>query len=126
MKQTILIIDDQQSIRLLLTEILKRDYSIVVADDGFQAMLWLSEGNRPDLILTDIHMPNFDGLTLIENLKNSTKMGNIPIIVLSGNDEEEFKEKILRSGVFDFVHKPFDPIFLKNLVKNALKPITLF
>ncbi len=126
MKQTILIIDDQQSIRLLLTEILKRDYSIVVADDGFQAMLWLSEGNRPDLIITDIHMPNFDGITLIENLKNSTKMGNIPIIVLSGNEEEEFKEKILRSGVFDFVQKPFDPIFLKNLVKNALKPITLF
>jgi two-component system chemotaxis response regulator CheY len=126
MKKTILVIDDEPAIRLLLNEVLKKDYAIITANDGLDAISWLSEGNKVDLIITDISMPNIDGIDLIKNLRFSTKMRDIPIIVLSANVDEDSQNKAYQNGVFEFFPKPFDPNKLKIAVKDALESIDIF
>lgn len=99
---------------------------MVTATDGLKAMAWLSRGNKPDLIITDICMPILDGASLIKNLRCSTKFCDIPVIVLSANDSPENQDMALKYGVFDYLVKPFDPARLKSLVCYALKPINIF
>ena len=125
-KNTILVIDDEPSIRLLLNEVLKKDYNIITANDGLDSISWLSAGNKVDLIITDISMPNIDGIELIKNLRYSTKMRDIPIIVLSANVDDDSQNRAYQNGVYEFFPKPFDPKKLKNAVKDALESFDAF
>src|SRR6476661_2826668 len=125
MKKQILIVDDEEAIRLLLNEVLKDEYTIYTCENGLKAISWLSQGNKVDLIITDIVMPKMDGLSLVKNLRCSTKMRDIPIIVLSSCAGDEYELKALQNGVFDFVQKPFDPVKLEKIVKEALEPINI-
>ncbi len=125
-KKTILIVDDEPAIRLLLNEVLKKDYNILTANDGLACISWLSAGNKVDLIITDISMPNLSGIELIKNLRFSTKMRDIPIIVLSANSDEESLNRSYQNGVFEFFTKPFDPNKLKTAIKEAITFIDTF
>ena len=84
MKKKVLIIDDSKPIRLLLDAILGRHYTVMTAQDGLEAMAWLSKGNAADVIITDLHMPNIDGWELLEHLSGSYLYKDIPVMVLSG------------------------------------------
>ncbi len=117
----ILIIDDSKPIRRLLEFILTREnYEVISAQDGFEAIYWLSEGNRPDLIISDIEMPNFTGEQVISNLNNSGIFSDLPVIILTGLESEELKENFLSRGVVGYLTKPFDPVNLVNMVKEAM------
>lgn len=117
----ILIIDDSKPIRRLLEYILTREnYEVVSAQDGFEAIFWLSEGNRPDLIISDIEMPNFSGDEVIANLNNSGLFSDLPVIILTGVESEEIKENFLSRGVVGYLTKPFDPANLVQLVREAI------
>jgi len=117
----ILIIDDSKPIRRLLEYILTREnYEVVSAQDGFEAIFWLSEGNRPDLIISDIEMPNFTGEEVISNLNNSGLFSDLPVIILTGVESEEIRENFLSRGVVGYLTKPFDPANLVRLVKEAI------
>ncbi len=61
MKKQILAVDDDSSIRELLEFLLRNNYNVITKKDGMEAMMWLSEGNIPDLIITDIDMPRLNG-----------------------------------------------------------------
>ena len=91
-KRTILIIDDHDCIRLLLGSILSKNYEVVTKKNGLEAMAWLSSGNIPDLILLDLVMPSLNGFDFLKNLRTSGFFRNIPVLVLSGNDDEAEKE----------------------------------
>ena len=91
MKHTILAIDDERSIRILLDNFLSQDYQIITKSDGLEALLWL-ESNLPDLIICDLQMPNMDGYQLIEQVRNRGYTKHTPIIMLSG--AESSKERI--------------------------------
>lgn len=118
MKKTILIIDDSEPIRFLLETFLKRKYKVVSAIDGFSAMLWLAKGNKPDLIITDIQMPNIDGWELIEHLNSNELYNDVPVIVLSGaaapRDNANYK-------IAEFIRKPFDPMNLMSTVDKSIQ-----
>ncbi len=118
----IMIIEDSKPFRRLVEFILtKAGYEVINARDGFEAIFKLSEGEIPDLILSDIEMPNFTGEELVANLFNSGLFSSIPIIILTGLDSNLMKEKCLQYGAFAYLNKPFDPHELLKLIENAVE-----
>lgn len=109
MKKTILVIDDEKTIRVLLENYLKKEYEVVTKSDGEEGLNWLQEGNFPDLIVVDIQMPNLDGYEFIKNVRASGYFKEIPIIMLSGIESSAEKVKTLKMGANDYIVKPFNP-----------------
>ncbi|WP_167020237.1 response regulator [Chitinophaga sp. Cy-1792] len=121
MKKKVLIIDDSLPIRFLLEAIFSKNYHVVSAQDGLVAMSWLSKGNTPDLIITDLQMPNIDGHELIQFLASSNLYRDIPVVVLSAcNDADTTATVNQHHNVHAFFSKPFDPIQLSASVSDIL------
>jgi two-component system KDP operon response regulator KdpE len=100
----ILVVDDESQItRVLRTSLSAHGYDIRVANDGETALEIMKDWS-PDLVITDLAMPNMDGLELCRRLRAKTE---IPIIVLSVRGEERTKVKALDAGADDYVTKPF-------------------
>ena len=103
-KQRILIVDDERQITRVLTRGLTiKGYDVHVAADGEAALQTFSDWH-PDLIVTDLSMPNMNGLELCRRLRAFSK---VPIIVLSVKGEERAKVEALDAGADDYVTKPF-------------------
>ncbi len=117
MKRKILIVEDDIGVGLLLQRILGKKYSVHWAEDGLLAIRWL-QYDIPDLIISDIRMPNLDGLQLIKNLNKSGLYRDIPIIVLSG-DATVSDLSNLDYYVFDYFQKPFNPNLLLQSVDKV-------
>lgn len=120
-KKSILIVDDELSILKLLSFILASEYDLVIKKSGIEAIDWLEEGNDPDLIISDLMMPYFDGGTLIRNLKISGFYRNTPVILLSGSDNLEEKVKEMPFKIDHFMEKPFNPAELKNQISQLIQ-----
>lgn len=124
MKRTILVIDDEQSIRMLLENFLGKEFEVISKSDGLEGINFLEEGNLPDLIVADIQMPNMDGYEFLENAKASGFFSHIPVIMLSGNESSKERIKSLRLGADDYMVKPFNPEELYLRIKNILARIS--
>jgi DNA-binding response OmpR family regulator len=124
MKRTLLVIDDEQSIRMLLENFLGKEFEVVSKNDGLEGIKFLEEGNLPDLIVADIQMPNMDGYEFLENAKASGFFNHIPVIMLSGNESSKERIKSLRLGADDYMVKPFNPEELYLRIKNILARIS--
>lgn len=122
MKPTILVVDDQITIRTLL-EFILNDYETILKEDGREALNWIYKNETPDLIIADLQMPNIDGYKFVKILKNSGFYQNIPIVTLSGNNSSNDRIKCYEMGVDDFVIKPFNPAELKIRIKNILNRV---
>ena len=123
MKPKILIVDDEPNILRLLEYNLKQKYDVVLKNDGLEAMLWLQDGNVPNLIVTDIMMPNMDGFELMQNVRNSGFFKNIPIIFLTAKSDSVDRVKGLKEGADDYLVKPFNPEELDARIENLLRRI---
>lgn len=119
-KSKILIIDDSKPILCLLEAILGKYFKVFTANDGLSAMKWLSEGNKPHLIISDLQMPNINGWEIIEHISSSSYLGDIPVLVLSGSDEERIEEKCAELGAAGYLPKPFDPNQLLEKIHSLL------
>jgi len=119
-KKIILIVDDEPSILKLLNFILSSEYTLIIKTSGIEAIAWLEEGNDPDLIISDLMMPYFDGSTLIKNLKISGFYRNTPVILLSGAEDLEDKVKEMPFKIDQFLEKPFNPTILKSHITQLL------
>lgn len=119
-RKSILIVEDNESIRLLLGTMLSKSYEVVTTKDGLEGMAWLVKGNLPDLILLDMSMPRLSGNDFLRNISQSGFFRDIPVIVVSGNDGEEDVKNCLRWGVDEYMTKPFNPISLKKRIENVL------
>lgn len=120
MKKTILIIDDELSIRMLLDNFLGKTYNVSTSNDGLEALKLLEEGNMPDLIVADIQMPNMDGYELLQKIKESGFFKKIPIIMLSGIESSVERVKCLKLGANDYIVKPFNPEELAIRIENLI------
>lgn len=120
MKKQILIIDDELSILKLLNFVLSKHYDLIIKNSGVDAFNWLDEGNDPDLIISDLNMPYFDGSSFIRNLKVSGYYRNTPVILLSGADDLEKKVSELEIKVESYIQKPFNPDELKSIINNLI------
>ena len=117
-KKTILIVDDEQSIRDILVYNLKKEgYETLEAGDGATAVE-MAIAEKPDLILLDIMLPKMDGLTACKKIKNAI---NVPILILSAKDEELDKIVGLELGADDYITKPFSVRELMARVKANLR-----
>ena len=104
MAETILVVDDQASVRQLLQEYLKEQgYRVIAAADG-QAALYTARNDQPDLILLDIMMPKMDGYQFLRAYR---KERNTPVIILTAREEETDAVLGLDLGADDYVIKPF-------------------
>ncbi|MEM7551848.1 MAG: response regulator [Bacteroidota bacterium] len=106
--RTILIIEDDESVMWLLKHILS-DYNVKSFKMVDKAINWLSNGFRPDLIISDLSLPGLHGYDLIKNLKRSGLYSDIPLIILSASLDDKTRETSLALGADDFFTKPFNP-----------------
>jgi two-component system KDP operon response regulator KdpE len=117
-KRNILVVDDEAQItRVLKTTLSAQGYAIRTAADGMQALLEMKTW-APDLIITDLRMPNMDGLELCRQVRSQSR---IPIIVLSVKGEETIKVEALDAGADDYVTKPFSVKELLARVRAAFR-----
>lgn len=119
-KPRVLVVDDSKPILCLLEVILGKQFEVFAAHDGFSAMNWLMEGNRPDVIISDLQMPNIDGTELITYLTNSNYYDSIPILILSGATEDEIRKQSGKLRIAGVITKPFDPTDLLKKVRDTL------
>src|SRR5437762_3750533 len=117
-KRNILVVDDEAQItRVLKTSLSAQGYGIRTASDGMQALLEMKTWT-PDLIITDLRMPNMDGLELCRHVRTQSR---VPIIVLSVKGEEAIKVEALDAGADDYVTKPFSINELLARIRAALR-----
>jgi PleD family two-component response regulator len=119
-KNSVLIVDDDSSYLLELTQILQSEYIVFAAKDG-EAALAAAEKYQPDVILLDIMMPDMDGYAVLASLKANEKTQNIPVIFVTGLNDRAAEEKGLVLGVADYITKPFSPAIIWLRVRNQIK-----
>lgn len=115
---TVLIVEDEKNIRKLLSDILS-DYTIQEVSDGVAALNEI-EKNHPDIIISDIVMPNMDGITLIDSLKSNPKTSYIPIVGISAKASVEDQINAYNHGADAYIIKPFHPRQIISTIENLL------
>ena len=115
----ILVIDDEQSIRNSLKEVLEYEkYEVDLATEGREG-LEMFEKNQYDVVLCDIKMPKMDGVEVLEEIYRQTN--DIPIIMISGHGNIDTAVESIKKGAYDFIEKPLDLNRLLITIKNALE-----
>jgi DNA-binding response OmpR family regulator len=119
MGEKVLVVDDEFEIRDLLSEVLKQEgYEVLLASAGEEA-IELAKRETPHVILLDVRMPGIDGIEVCKRLKTEPKTQYIPIIMITGYDEN--KIAAIEVGADDFVNKPIDLVELAVRVKSILR-----
>lgn len=125
MKKTLLIVDDEPSIRLILEHYFGGEYTVVLKSNGLEAMAWLEAGHSPDAIVADYDMPVMDGPDFIRQIRASRLHRDVGLIILSGKDSTSNKILCLRLGADDYLVKPFNPEELSLRILNLLNRIRI-
>jgi DNA-binding response OmpR family regulator len=120
---TILIVEDNQDMRHFLSGIFSRDYSVETAEDGAQAEQ-IIRSKQIDIVITDLMMPNVDGLELTQFIKQNPETDHIPVILLTAKAAIESRLQALQFGADDYMTKPFEPEYIRARVQNILKQRT--
>jgi signal transduction histidine kinase/DNA-binding response OmpR family regulator len=116
----ILVVDDNEDMCRFLTSFLSPLYSVREAGDGYEALEKIRQ-QMPDMIISDLMMPNMDGLQLTDRLKNDTSTSHIPIILLTAKSAIESRLEALKYGADDYITKPFSPEYLMTRIENILR-----
>jgi len=120
MKKTfkLLIIEDNESLLLLMNHYFKKHYEVYATKNGLDAMNWLNKGSFPDLILLDMNMPIMGGERFLEGLKSSSFFQHIPVIIISSSTTQELSDRNI--AVDHYFPKPFDPKELNEKIQQML------
>mgnify|MGYP006180695749 CR=1 FL=1 len=118
-RQSILVIDDNDDIRGYLAGLLKEDFEILEADNGSSGYKVALEA-MPDLIISDVMMPQMNGSDLCKELKNNMATSHIPIILLTARASEAYELNGLQTGADDYITKPFNLAELQLRLANLL------
>ncbi|WP_210520382.1 response regulator transcription factor [Hymenobacter terricola] len=124
MKKTLLVIDDEPAIQLILEHFFSSEYDVVLTANGRDAMAWLRQGRPADVIVADYEMPIMNGLDFIRELRASAAYENTPLLMLSGTDETSKKILCLKAGADDYLVKPFNPEELEIRIKKVTSRVS--
>lgn len=120
-KALILIVDDQEMNRALLSDMLESDYEIIEAADGLEAMEQLeARKNEIASVLLDVRMPNMDGFEVLSRMKHDRQLEQIPVIMISNDDSPESVERSYALGAADYINRPFNNYIVKKRVENTI------
>ncbi len=116
----VLIVEDHPDLRAFLAGELGDAYEVVVAGDGAEG-LETARRRVPDLVVSDVMMPNMDGFELLTRLKNDDVTDHVPVILLTAKAEAESRREGLRIGADDYLSKPLDPEELRIRAANLIR-----
>ncbi len=119
-EKTILIIDDKQEICDYLADILKNEFNVVKETNPLSGMHWIT-AFMPDLIISDVMMPEMDGFELCKKIKSDMRFSHIPVILLTAKATTEDHIMGFETGADDYIYKPFDEELLKSRIKNLIR-----
>ncbi len=114
---TILVCDDDPSLRELVRAVLGPRYRFVEAADGVEALA-LAREDRPDLIVLDVMLPGLSGIEVLEQLRDDAALRSLPVVVITAWSHAEVEAHV--AGADRFVSKPFDPDLLSAAVEEML------
>ena len=120
MKKRILILDDKETIGKVLMMYLATEYDCTWFDNPLKGLDWKRQGNIPDLIISDIRMPEMRGDEFLAYLKLNELFKQIPVVMLSSEDSTSERIRLLEEGAEDYIVKPFNPQELKIRIKKIL------
>lgn len=117
---SILAVDDSPSMRQMVSYALENaGYEVVLANDGKLA-LDIAETTKVNLVITDVNMPNMDGITLVRKLRKLPEYKYTPILILTTESSKEKKMQGKQAGATGWIVKPFDPEQLLNTLQRVL------
>ena len=120
-QKTVLVVDDSTTNRSILCDILHSDYTVIQAENGIQALTKLKrQDKKVDAIILDIIMPEMDGYEFMNKIKQDKTLSQIPVIILTEKSDRDTEKKVLESGAWDFVPKPYDADIIKLRLKNVI------
>ena len=117
----VLVVDDQASVRVLLTKVLQHAGAEVTAVGSSEDALAVFERATPDVLVSDIRMPGEDGYTLLRKVRAlpEERGGRIPAVAISASIGEDEEPRVFAAGFQQFIRKPFDPAELRNAVASV-------
>ena len=121
MAKTILIVDDSESIREVVSFTLENEgFNVLIAVDGKDALKFL-DGKEIDLIITDLHMPEMDGIELIKEVRQMSTYQRIPILFLTTESQATRKMEAKDAGATGWIIKPFVPAKLIAALNKVIR-----
>lgn len=121
MPKLIMVIDDSATMRMVLKASLEMDgFTVETAEDGVQAVTMLKGGIKPDLIITDINMPNMGGLDLIKTVRTLPGFRFTPILALTTESQQAKKDEAKKHGATGWIVKPVAGAALTKVIKQIL------
>jgi adenylate cyclase len=116
----VLVVDDDRVNRMLLTRSLEREgHRVRCAENGAEALELLHD-DPCDVLLLDIVMPELDGVSVLEHVKNDPALQDVPVIMISGVDDTNSVVRCIEIGADDYLSKPFDPVLLRARISAGL------
>lgn len=120
-KPTILVVDDNDINRNLLKEYLSDKYNVITASCGSEALDIIDERlGELSLMLLDIVMPNMNGFEILEELNDNGKIEDLPVVIISSEGTDEFKNRAYLNNVYHFITKPFTYYEVMSCVERIL------
>lgn len=121
-KNTLLIVDDLEMNRAILGNIFKKNYDIVEACDGEEALKYIRENSKNIVaILLDLVMPKMNGIEVLRTLRREKIAEDVPIFIITVDNSEDVMYEAYELGVKDILEKPFVPYFLKKRIENVIE-----
>lgn len=115
----VLAIDDSRTIRSLVQKVMEdAGFQCALADDGVQGVARFVE-DPPDVVITDINMPNMDGYGVISAIRGGTVHRNVPILVLTTESAPHLKTRAREAGATGWIVKPFDDVAIVAVVRRV-------
>ena len=119
-RQTILIVDDAEMNRMMLSDMLGDQYDYVEAANGREALRILEKNVAIDLILLDINMPEMNGFEVLEEMNRNHWIQEVPVIMITAEESVESMEHAYSLGVTDYIPRPFNVYIVRRRVENTL------
>lgn len=119
-KPVLLVVEDHADLNEFICTFFEDDFQCISAFDGEEALEKMAQ-QIPDILISDLMMPNMDGNTFIQNLKKNEEYGHIPIVVLSAKSQTESRVDLYKIGADNYLMKPFDIAELSAVVNNLLE-----
>jgi two-component system chemotaxis response regulator CheY len=119
-RRSILVVDDDEDMRVAIELVLSPKYRVTLAIDGLDGYVKANEEPGPDLIIADVSMPFVDGITMVRRIRENDALRGVPVIFLTGQTSRARLVEGLSVGAFAYLTKPTDPETLEKNVKSAL------